>query len=206
MCGRYVITKPISKTRNIVKSAINIHDSENYNCHPQQFLPVIKKYKNGNTIECLKWGILPAWAKKKDFKPLINARLETIHEKISFKSLFKQTRCVVVADGYFEWKRDENNKIPYYIYREDNKTIFFAGIYSDNQFCIITMKSSDKIIDIHNRQPVILDETDINNYLKLQNDGSNLIDKYKFPNLNFHKVSNNVNKPSNNNLNLIKQI
>ena len=81
MCGRYVVTNPVTKTNKIVKSAIQVEDKENYNAHPYQKLPVIKKYKNGNTLENLKWGIVPSWSKKKDFKPLINARLETIDEK-----------------------------------------------------------------------------------------------------------------------------
>ena len=86
MCGRYVITKAVYKTKNIVKAAINVDDNENYNAHPYQKLPVIKKYNNGNTIESLKWGIIPSWAKKKDYKPLINARLETIDEKYLLKN------------------------------------------------------------------------------------------------------------------------
>ena len=104
MCGRYVITNAVSKTSKMVKTAIKVEDSENYNAHPYQNLPVIKKYNNGNTLENLKWGIVPSWAKKKDFKPLINARLETIDEKVSFKKLIKLQRCVAVADGFYEWK------------------------------------------------------------------------------------------------------
>ena len=91
MCGRYVVTNAVTKTKNIVKTAINVQDSDNYNAHPYQNLPVVKKYKNGNTVENLKWGIIPSWAKQKDFKALINARLETIDEKISFKKLIKLT-------------------------------------------------------------------------------------------------------------------
>ena len=94
MCGRYVITNPVSKTKKIVKSAIQVEDNENYNAHPYQKLPVIKKYINGNTLENLTWGIIPSWSKKKDFKPLTNARLETIDEKISFKKLIKVSRCI----------------------------------------------------------------------------------------------------------------
>ena len=89
MCGRYVITNPVSKTKKIVKSAIQVEDGENYNAHPYQKLPVIKKYTNGNTLENLTWGIVPSWSKKKDFKPLTNARLETIDEKVSFKKVDK---------------------------------------------------------------------------------------------------------------------
>ena len=101
MCGRYVVKNPVTKTGKLVKSAIQVEDTENYNAHPYQKLPVIKKYKNGNTLEALKWGLIPGWAKDKDFKALINARLETIDEKVSFKKLIKNNRCVAVADGFY---------------------------------------------------------------------------------------------------------
>ena len=73
MCGRYVVKNPVTKTNKLVKSAIQVEDTENYNAHPYQKLPVIKKYKNGNTLENLQWGLVPGWAKDKDFKALINA-------------------------------------------------------------------------------------------------------------------------------------
>ena len=111
MCGRYVVKNPVTKTNKLVKSAIQVEDTENYNAHPYQKLPVIKKYKNGNTLENLQWGLVPSWAKDKDFKALINARLETIDEKVSFKKLIKNNRCVAVADGFYEWKREEKEKI-----------------------------------------------------------------------------------------------
>ena len=75
MCGRYVVKNPVTKTNKLVKSAIQVEDTENYNAHPYQKLPVIKKYKNGNTLENLQWGLVPGWAKDKDFKALINACL-----------------------------------------------------------------------------------------------------------------------------------
>ena len=130
MCGRYVITNPVSKTKKIVKSAIQVVDNENYNAHPYQKLPVIKKYINGNTLENLTWGIIPSWSKKKDFKPLTNARLETIDEKISFKKLIKISRCIAIADGFYEWKRDQKEKMPFYFYRSDKKNIYFARSYN----------------------------------------------------------------------------
>ena len=114
MCGRYVITSPVSKPNKLVKSAFQVEDKENYNAHPNQKLPVIKKYKNGNTLENLKWGLVPSWAKDKEFKALINARLETIDEKVSFKKLIKNFRCVAVADGFYEWKREDKIKTPHY--------------------------------------------------------------------------------------------
>ena len=122
MCGRYVITGPIERTKKIVKKTINIKDIQNYNAHPSQKLPVIKSYLNGKTLELLEWGIIPTWAKKKEFRALINARIETINEKVSFKRLIKLHRCIVVADGFYEWKRQNSSKYPFYIYRNDKKT------------------------------------------------------------------------------------
>ena len=81
MCGRYVVKNPIIKTSTLVKSAIQVEDIDNYNAHPYQKLPVIKKYKNGKTLENLKWGLVPRWAKDKDFKALINARLKSFMYK-----------------------------------------------------------------------------------------------------------------------------
>ncbi len=206
MCGRYVITNPVSKTEKLVKSAIQVEDIDNYNAHPYQKLPIMKKYKNGKTLENLKWGLIPSWAKEKDFKALINARLETIDEKISFKKLIKNFRCIAVADGFYEWNRDKENKIPYYFMREDKRPIFFAAIYEIDKFCLITEEASDNIKEIHHRQPVILNENDINQYLNLELSGSNFLKDCKKPNLIYHKISKEVNKPTNNTASLIQPI
>mgnify|MGYP000955847732 FL=1 len=205
MCGRYVTTNAVTKTNKIVKSAIQIEDTENYNAHPYQKLPVIKRYKNGNTLEKLKWGIIPSWSKKKDFKPLINARLETIDEKISFKKLIKLYRCIAVADGFYEWKREESNKIPYYFLREDKKIIYMAGIYENNEFCLITEQASKNVSEIHHRQPVILNEKDVNRYLNLELSGSDFLKECKKTNLAFYEISKEVNKPTNNSISLIQR-
>ena len=206
MCGRYVVTNPVSKTKSLVKTAIKVEDKENYNAHPYQDLPVIKKYTNGNTLENLKWGLVPSWSKKKEFKPLINARLETIDEKVSFKKLIQLTRCVVVADGFYEWKREERNKIPYYFLREDKKIIYIAGIYENDQFCLVTEEASKNILEIHRRQPVILNEKDVNRYLNIELNGSSFLKECKKPNLEFYEISKEVNKPTNNNISLIQKV
>mgnify|MGYP002851081645 CR=1 FL=1 len=206
MCGRYVVTNPVVKTKSIVKVSIKADDTENYNAHPTQNLPVIKKYTNGNTLELLEWGIIPSWFNKKDFKPLINARLETIDEKISFKKHIKLHRCIAVADGFYEWKRDGKEKYPFYFLRNDKKMMFIAGIFSNNQFCLITEKADEKVSKIHHRQPVILNEKDINNYLNLQIDGSTFLNETRKPKLEFYEISKEVNNPKNNNVSLIQKI
>ena len=206
MCGRYVFKNPVTKTSNLVKTAIQVEDNENYNAHPYQKLPVIKKYKNGNTLENLQWGLIPRWAKDKDFKALINARLETIDEKVSFKKLIKNNRCVAVADGFYEWKREEKEKTPYYFIREDGKSIFFAAIYEQNQFCLITEEANDNIKEIHHRQPVILNQTDVNRYLNLELQGSTFLKERKVSDLKYHEVLKDVNKPTNNSVSLIQPV
>ena len=205
MCGRYVVTNPVSKTKSLVKTAIKVEDIENYNAHPCQDLPVIKKYTNGNALENLKWGLVPSWSKKKEFKPLINARLETIDEKVSFKKLIQLTRCVAVADGFYEWKREEKNKIPYYFLREDKKIIYIAGIYENDQFCLVTEEANKNILEIHRRQPVILNEKDVNRYLNIELNGSSFLKECKKPNLEFYEISKEVNKPTNNSISLIQR-
>ena len=206
MCGRYVVKNAVSKTSSLVKSAIQVEDTENYNAHPFQKLPVIKKYKNGNTLESLKWGLVPSWAKNKEFKALINARLETIDEKVSFKKLIKNNRCVAVADGFYEWRREETKKVPNYFFRKDNNVIYFAGIFEEDQFCLITEEAKENIKEIHHRQPVILNQVDVNRYLNLELQGSAFLKERKVPDLIFHEVSKDVNKPTNNTASLIQKI
>ena len=206
MCGRYVVTNAVHKTREIVKSAIAVNDIDNFNASPQQRLPVIKSYTNGKTIESLQWGLTHSLAKEKKIKPLINARLETLKEKISFKNLINNNRCLVVADGYYEWKREKINKKSYYFTRLDNQTMFFAGIYKDYQFIIITMQANSNVIDIHHRQPVIITEEGFNDYFNLKKEGTSFLKSYKAPELKFHPVSKDVNKPINNTIELIKEL
>ena len=206
MCGRYVVTNAITKTKELVKSVIDVKNTDNFNAHPQQKLPVIKSYSNGKTIESLQWGINPHWAKEREIKPLINARLETLNEKISFKNLIKNNRCLVVADGYYEWKREKISKHPYYFTRLDDQSMFFAGIYKDHQFIIITIQANSNVIDIHHRQPVIINKEDFNNYFNLKKEGTSFLKSYKAPELKFHHVSKKVNKPINNTKELIEKI
>jgi len=204
MCGRYVVTKPVTKTADLVKTTIKVEDRDNYNAHPSQKLPIIKLYTNGKTLENYDWGLVPSWAKdKKDFRPLINARLETLMEKISFKKLIQTSRCLVVANGYYEWKRENKEKTPYYFTRSDNNLIFFAAIHQNNQFCIITREATDKVKEIHHREPLILGEDQISNYLDVKKEGMEILKLIKAPDLKFHIINKNVNNPINNDPSLI---
>ena len=207
MCGRYVITKPVSKTIDVVKSSIKVDDMDNYNAHPKQKLPVIKAYTNGKALETLEWGLVPGWSKKlAKFKPLINARVETLMDKVTFKKLIQTSRCLVIADGYYEWKKDGEKKIPHYFKREDKKIMFFAAIYENSQFCIITREASPEVHLVHHREPFILNQSQISNYLNIKKEAMDFLNSIKSPKLSYHEVSKNVNNPINNNPELIKAL
>ena len=207
MCGRYVVSKPVTKTAGLVKINIKVEDKDNYNAHPTQKLPIIKSYTNGKALENCDWGLVPSWAEgKKDFRPLINARLETLMEKVSFKKLIQTSRCIVVADGYYEWKKQEKGKIPYYFTRTDSSLIFFAAIYQNNQFCIITREASNKVKEIHHREPLIINEEQISNYLDVKKEGMDILHAVNLPELKFHELSKDVNNPTNNDPSLIKPL
>jgi len=207
MCGRYVITKPVSKTSDIIKKNIKVEDSDNYNAHPTQKLPIIKSYTNGKALESYEWGLVPDWSKKLDkFSPLINARKETLMEKVTFKNLIQTSRCLVLADGYYEWKRENKNKTPYYFTREDNELMYFAAIHQNNQFCIITREATPKISAVHHREPVIINHSQIFNYLNIKKEPTAILNAINPPVLKFHEVSKNVNRPINNDLKLINSL
>ena len=95
MCGRYVITKPVTKTRDLIKSVNVVNDVDNYNAHPTQKLPVIKSYSNAKILEVLQWGLTPSWMQEREIRPLINARLETLGEKMTFKNLIKNYSLIL---------------------------------------------------------------------------------------------------------------
>jgi putative SOS response-associated peptidase YedK len=207
MCGRYKISKAVSKTVDIVKTCIKVEDTDNYNAHPSQNLPVIRSYTNGKALELCKFGYVPSWSKKVEkFSPLINARKETLMEKVTFKNLIQSSRCLVLADGYYEWKREDKSKVPYYFTKEDNELMYFAAIHENNQFCIITTKAQDNVSQIHHREPLIVNQSQINNYLNIKKNAMQVLNSIKPPKLKFHEVSKDVNNPSNNDQKLINNL
>ena len=207
MCGRYKICKPVSKTVDLVKTNIKVEDTDNYNAHPSQKLPIIKSYTNGKALELYEWGLVPGWSKKiEKFSPLINARKETLMEKVTFKNLIQTSRCLVLADGYYEWKREEKSKIPYYFTKEDDELMFFAAIHQNNQFCIITREATENVSKIHHREPLVINQSQINNYLNVKKDAMEILNSIKPPKLKFHEISKDVNNPINNDPSLINPI
>ena len=180
-----------------------------YNVSPGQTQLVITN-KGTRTIESMAWGIMPSWAKESG-KALINARSETLAEKPTFRDAFKNRRCLVPASGYYEWKREDGNKIPYYFYRTDEPLFAFAGLYSeDGKYVIVTTAASQVISHIHDRMPVILSTDGEKHWLDNENKDPQGLQELLVPfisdGLKYHEVSKEVGNAASNFLELIKPL
>ena len=173
MCGRKTLTK--GKIEIIEELFVDEWEDDfdwepSYNIAPKQISPILLN-DGKRKVKPMYWGLVPSWAKDKTISAkMINARSETLGEKPSFQSLIYQKRCIVISDGYFEWKREGSKKIPYYIRDPDGKLLPMAGLWDecdDKQekkwltYTVITTDPSNQINQIHNRMPVILDKLEM---------------------------------------------
>lgn len=192
MCGRYTLSVPLS---NLVDAfdvpPPDFEFSPRFNIAPSQEVPVVAEDGAGRRMGLLRWGLIPSWAKDPALgSRLINARAETVGEKPSFRNAFRRRRCLVPADGFFEWKREEGGggkggKTPYWIHLESREAFAFAGLWEKwtpaggppiHTFTIITTEASSKIREIHPRMPVILPPEDWGAWLNPTSDPAGLPD------------------------------
>lgn len=217
MCGRFSlidIDAIFSRYRIKLNQGINI--KPHYNIAPTQFVPVI--YQE-NKIEYMKWGLVPFWAKdSKIGHKMINARSETLTEKPSFKHLLKQNRCIVPVSGFYEWKKIDKQKVPYYIGIKGSELLSFAGLYdiwkdsTGNElktFTIITTNANNTIKPIHNRMPVILEKEFENKWIDAKFQDVNSLMQMLKPcpddNMIAYAVSTKVNSPKNDSPELLRK-
>lgn len=174
MCGRFtIISDPVAYQIEFDFSMSNDQKTDwsaRYNVAPSQSIPVVLQEKE-RSLSLMQWGLLPNWPSNRDGKfNLINVRAETVREKAYFKRLVEQEkRCLILADGFYEWQKPEvkkSPKIPYYFQRKDNKPFAFAGIWETsltpddqkiNTCAIITCPPNNLVAPVHNRMPVMLD-------------------------------------------------
>ena len=214
MCGRYTFFNNIDSLQHslnidVIDSNIINHQAS-YNISPTQNAPVVFEENNKRILKNMRWGLIPSWAKDNSFaSKLINARSETIADKPSFKNLITTNRCVVLANGYYEWVNVDNKKHPYFIYSEENTMISMAGLWTEWRdvvsFTIITKQSDISISHLHHRMPLILQEEKIDSYLDKRNTFDDFV-KFDDMKLKYHQVSNLVNSPKNNNASCINPI
>src|SRR3954465_6155475 len=129
MCGRFVITSPPEALRQIFGYLEQPNFPPRYNIAPTQPVPVVILENGGRHFQLMRWGLIPSWVKDpRKFTLLINARSETIREKPAFKNAIKRRRCLIPADGYYEWQDAGGRKRPFFIYRRDRQPVGFAAL------------------------------------------------------------------------------
>lgn len=173
MCGRYTLT--VSNEALIERYSIhgvtNSFHTPRYNVAPMQMVPAVIHDGEQNRLGQLRWGLVPAWAKdEKLASRMINARAETILQKVSFKNLVGRKRCIIPADSFFEWKNINGRKQPMRIMMKDERVFSLAGLYDTwinpangekvSTFTIITTIPNSLVEEVHDRMPVILDRDD----------------------------------------------
>lgn len=168
MCGRFVGYRSLEDLKEIFPiDRANCEVTASYNVAPSQEIVAIFNHQGENWLEKFYWGLVPFWAKDPSIGGrMINARAETLAEKPAFKNAFKRRRCLIPADGFYEWKGSRGQKQPMFITLPDKKPFAFAGLYeiwrkNDRhpplRTCtIITTEASKAIRDIHHRMPLIL--------------------------------------------------
>jgi len=205
MCGRFSFSASEKIIEDTFGVAVNtaIHKIR-FNCAPSQNLAIITN-SEPYQINYYRWGLIPSWAKdSKIGNSLINARAETINEKPSFKNSFKSRRCLVLADGFFEWEKNTKAKKPFYFFIKNHLPFAMAGIWDEwtnlenkvvRSFSIITTKANELIEPIHERMPVILPKTEHQKYLlsKDLNKITNLLIPFSADEMDQFPVSDLVN-------------
>lgn len=175
MCGRYANFLDEQDLRDAFAVAEAAEDARllppSWNIGPMQLAPIVTLTPVGGDapphrrLIAARWGLVPTWAKDPSMGArMFNARSETVAEKPSFRAAFAQRRCLVPANGYYEWQARDGGKQPYFIYPEDASPLAFAGLWETRKdsdvrtftFSILTTAARDELAAIHDRQPVML--------------------------------------------------
>ncbi|VFN03540.1 MAG: Putative SOS response-associated peptidase YedK [Candidatus Kentron sp. G] len=186
MCGRFALYSPGSRIRAHFRLDNDFHHGPRYNIAPMTTVLAIFSGADGApAVGLYRWGLLPGWMKKTTDAKLFNARSETILEKPAFRTAFRRSRCLIPANGFYEWKTVRENgrpvKQPYYIRPEDGEDLFgFAGLAEYwrspageviHSCCIITTAANAFMQPIHHRMPVILGAGDYGQWLDTSRTG-----------------------------------
>ena len=213
MCGRKTLTRDLQSI--IEELAIDEYLDDgfepSYNIAPTQFSPVLIGKDDSRVLKKMKWGLIPNWSKDEAIgSKMINARSESLLEKPSFQNLVHQNRCVVITDGYFEWKKGNEGSQPFYISHPKKKLLPMAGLWTTwessssrmiSSYTVITTIPQKAIAHIHNRMPVILNPIAIDEWIQCEKNTPDIAMANLVPyagNLSFYPVSTFMNSPKNN--------
>ncbi len=213
MCGRYVNKNSFEDIEKLFQADLiqspSISIQPSYNICPTQYSPVVVSADEKYQMKNMHWGLIPSWSKDSKFATnLINARIETVQEKPSFKGLTNASRCIVIASGYYEWVQTDSGKQPYYIHGEHD-VLPIAGLWTRwkdiKSFTIITKSANSNISNIHHRMPLIIEQNHIKSFLDHSIKFDSLYNNQDIR-LRYHKVSKLVNKPVKNDISCITSI
>jgi len=177
MCGRFAFYSPSEAVAALFGVPRSAEVKPRYNIAPTQFIAAIRKDENqSNELTMLRWGLVPFWAKDPSIgNRMINARSETVAEKPSFRNAYRKRRCLILADGFYEWHREGDAKVPYFISLADGGPFAFAGLWeqwnskdSDESLqttTIVTTAANDFLAQVHHRMPVVLEPANAGRWL-----------------------------------------
>ena len=215
MCGRFVQSHDASFYADAfqVETIRTETLPSSYNVAPTDSVYAVAEHDGKRLLGSFRWGLIPWWAKDRKIGARnINARAETVAEKPTFRDSFAKRRCLIPADGFYEWERLPKGKLPHYIYRGDLKPLALAGLWATwkdpesgdriSTCTILTGEPNDLVAGIHDRMPVILPEDAWADWLDRRNeepeDLEHLLAVYPKEALGEHAVATLVNKVSNN--------
>lgn len=212
MCGRFTLTLDPGELQELLDLGPFVHIVQpRYNIAPSQPVPIVKEPET-RAVELYMWGLVPFWADDPNIGyRMINARSETVHEKPSFRAAFKYRRCLILADGFFEWHAEEKGapKTPYLFKLKNDHPFTFGGLYEHWQSpeggelhtcTILTCQTNELVAQYHNRMPVMLGEHARWTWLDPQAEPSKLKDllvPYPADEMKCFPVSREVNSPKN---------
>ena len=168
MCGRYTLTKQEGLVEDL-EAALDPATPQSewwkprFNIAPTQPAPVVTLRDGARVLELMRWGLVPHWARDKKAPLMINARVESIESKPVFRDALARKRCLVPADGFFEWKHAGKAKTPMFVHPTEQRFVAFAGLWTRagdlRSFTIITGPANALVAPIHDRMPVVLDRS-----------------------------------------------
>jgi putative SOS response-associated peptidase YedK len=220
MCGRFVITSPPAALRQIFGYIDQPNFPPRHNVAPTQPIPVVIVENDIRHFRLMRWGLLPAWVNDpRKFTLLINARAETVMEKPAFQNAMKRRRCLIPADGYYEWQASGTRKRPHFIHRRDGSPIGLAGLAETwigpngeelDTVAIVTAPASADLAVLHHRVPVTIAPEDFERWLDCRaNDAETALALLTAPGEGefvWHEVSTRVNRTANDDAQLILPI
>jgi putative SOS response-associated peptidase YedK len=220
MCGRFTLRKPAERiAREFQLEEIPAIEAR-YNIAPTQNILAIRQSPDGREAVMCKWGLIPSWAKDASISAkLINARSETVAEKPSFREAFKRRRCIIPADGFYEWQRTGGKKQPFYFKLKDDG-LFGLGALWDSwrtpdeeslETCsILTIEANEVLRPVHKRMPVILHSDDYDLWLdeddRKQELRTELLRPYPASEMTAYPVRTSINSPQHQGEELVQPI